>query len=216
MKILVLGITGRTGKLIASEALKRGHEVVGIARNLTFVEKNGVTLFQGSPMDETIIFEAIKGCDAVVSTLNISRTSDNPWAKLRAPKDLMSISITNVLKAMIENGIKRIVIMTAMGVGDSKKEMPGIFNFLVKISNMKYAYSDHDRQEKLIESSTADWTIVRPVMLTNKNDDLDVLVNRNGIPRLKASISRNAVANFILDCIEKNIHLNEKIGVSGQ
>ena len=215
MKILILGISGRTGRLVAYEAIRRGHQVVGIARNLSFIESKAIQLFQGSPYEYPIVLEAIKGCDAVISTLNISRKSDNPWAKLRTPKDLMSKSITNVLKGMGENRISRIVVMTAMGVGDSKKEMPGIFNFLVNISNMKYAYYDHNRQEEILESSFADWTIVRPVMLTNKNTDYNVIINRNGIPRLKSSINRNAVAHFILDCLEKKNHVKEKLGLSG-
>jgi len=33
MKILILGITGRTGSLVAEEAIKRGHKVVGIAHD---------------------------------------------------------------------------------------------------------------------------------------------------------------------------------------
>ena len=39
--------------------------------------------------------------------------------------------------------------MTALGVGDfSKKICPGFFRFLMRISNIKYSYADHERQER--------------------------------------------------------------------
>ena len=104
--------------------------------------------------------------------------------------------------------------MTALGVGDSAKEIPGIFSFIVRISNIKYAYADHDAQEKVLENSNLDWTVVRPVMLTDKNDNLSILYNLKGIGKIKTAISRNAVAHFMLDCIEKGQFIKQKPGLS--
>jgi len=55
----------------------------------------------------------------------------------------------------------------------------------------------------MLENSNLDWTVVRPVMLTDKNENLSILSNLRGIGKIKSSISRNAVAHFMLDCIEK-------------
>jgi len=60
--------------------------------------------------------------------------------------------------------------MTALGVGDSAKEIPAFFRFNVKnnhILNIPMLIMTH--REKVLESSGLDWTVVRPVMLTDKS-----------------------------------------------
>jgi putative NADH-flavin reductase len=84
----------------------------------------------------------------------------------------------------------------------------------MKISNIKYSYIDHDRQEKILENSKLDWTVVRPVMLTDKDEELTVIHNIKGEPKIRSAISRNAVAHFILDCIEKGEFIRMKPGIS--
>jgi len=214
MKLLLLGITGRTGRLTAEEAIKRGHKVVGIARDLRKVTVKGAEIVEGTPYEYETVRKAIIGCDALISTLNIFPQSQSLFGKIKSPLDSMSGSLKNSIKAMEENGIKRIVLMTALGVGDSASELPGLFSFLVRISNIKYAYADHNVQEKILENSNLDWTIVRPVGLTDKNDNLSILHNLKGVGRITSTISRNAVAHFMLDCIEKEQFIKQKPGIS--
>jgi putative NADH-flavin reductase len=214
MKILILGITGRTGKLIAEEALKRGHTIAGIARDKSKVSFSNVEIFEGNPYDYETVEKAIIGCESVISTLNIFPQTQGLFSKIRTPLDIMSVSIKNTVNLMEKNGIKRIVVMTAMGVGDSYKELPGFFALMVKVTNIKYAYADHDLQEKILENSSLDWTVVRPVGLNDKNDNLSILHNLAGEGKIKSMISRNAVAHFILDCIENGQFIRQKPGIS--
>lgn len=214
MKILVLGITGKTGALAAQEAIARGHQVVGIARDQKKVTVKGAEIVTGTPYDIETIKKAIEGCDAVVSTLNIFPNTQGIFAKIRTPLDVMSVSMQNTIALMQEKGIKRIVLMTALGVGDSANLMPGFFSFIVRISNIKYAYADHDAQEKVLMNSDLDWTIVRPVMLTDKTDNLSILTNLNGVGKINRSITRLAVGHFMLDCIEKGNFIKQKPGIS--
>jgi putative NADH-flavin reductase len=214
MKILILGITGRTGRLAAEEAIKRGHKVVGIARDPGRVTVKDAEIVKGTPYDFETVRKAMIGCDAVISTLNIFPKSKNLFGKIKSPLDTMSVSITNTVKAMKEKNIKRIVVMTALGVGDSAKEIPAFFSFIVRISNIKYAYADHDAQEKVLEKSNLDWTVVRPAGLNDKNDNISILHNLKGVGKITSTISRNAVAHFILDCIEEGQFIKQKPGIS--
>jgi putative NADH-flavin reductase len=216
MKILVLGITGRTGSLVAEEAIKRGHKVVGIARDQSKVTVKDAEIFQGTPYDFNIVRKAITGCDAVISTLNVFPRSEGLFGKIKSPLDTMSVSMKNAVKAMKEKGIKRIVLMTALGVGDSAKEIPAFFSFIIRISNIRHAYADHDLQEQVLENSNLDWTVVRPVGLTDKNDNLSIMYNLKGVGKIKPQISRNAVAHFMLDCIEENKFIKQKPGISNE
>jgi putative NADH-flavin reductase len=216
MKILVLGISGRTGKLVAAEALKRGHKVAGIARDSGKVSLPGAEIIQGTPYDYETVRKATGGCDAIVSTLSAFPAAQGLFSKVTSPLDFMSVSLGNAVRSMEEKGIKRIVLMTALGVGDSAKEIPVFFRFFMMLSNIKYAYKDHDKQEKFLENSNLDWTIVRPVMLTDKDDQLSVIDNLSGDKKIRTEISRNAVAHFILDCIEKGQFLKQKPGISNR
>jgi putative NADH-flavin reductase len=214
MKILILGITGRTGKLVAEEANQRGHKVVGIARDPEKVNIKNAEIFQGTPYDFDIVRKAMIGCDAVISSLSMLPQSGNLFGKLKTPSDIMSVSIANTVKAMKEKNIKRIVVMTALGTGDSAKELPSFITFLLKFTNIKYSFADHDAQEKVLENSNLDWTVVRPVGLTDKNDNLTILHNLKGVGKIKSLISRNAVAHFMLNCIEEGQFIKQKPGIS--
>lgn len=214
MKILILGISGRTGRLVAEEALKRGHTVAGITRDITSTVIPGAEITVGTPYDYDTVKKAIDGCDAVISTLNLFPVSQGLFSKPSQPLDVMSVAMRNTVRLMKEKGIRRIVLMTAMGVGDSSGQMPWFFALLVKISSIRFVYADHAVQEKVLEESGLEWTIVRPVALRDDNKDLAVMHNLNGNGRITSFISRNAVAHFMLDCIEKGEFIRQKPAIS--
>ena len=216
MKIAILGISGRTGSLVAREALSRGWKVNGIARDRTKVTVEGANIIEGTPYDKETIKKALDGCDAVISTLSLFPSSQGLFSGIRTPLDFMSSSIRNCVDVMKEKGIRRIVLMTALGVGDSYREIPLFFRVLIKISNLRHSYRDHDRQEKVLEKSGLDWTVVRPVTLTDAQDDLSVIHKQKGDRKFGSSITRIAVATFILDAIENGEFIGRKPGISNR
>jgi hypothetical protein len=159
---------------------------------------------------------AIDGCDAVISTLNLFYESQGLFKKIKTPLDLMSVSIKNTITAMEEKGIRRIILMTAIGVGNTANKLSVFFSLLKGISNLRFIYADHERQEQILESSALDWTIVRPAGLHDKNDNLSVLSDLDGSSRLNPGISRNAVAHFILCSIENRLFIRQKPSISNR
>lgn len=216
MKILILGISGRTGRLVAEEAIRRGHKVIGISRDPDNVVLKDAEIIKGTPYDRETVRKAIDGCDAVISTLNLFPTSQGLFKKIRTPLDLMSVSIKNTISAMEESGIKRIILMTAIGVGNSASQLSRFFTLLKSISNLRFAYADHERQEQILEDTSLDWTIVRPVGLDDKNDNLSVVSDVVEKVRIKSMISRNAVAHFILCTIENGQFIRQKTSISNR
>lgn len=214
MKILILGISGRTGRLAAEEAVKRGHKVVGIVRDPVKVTIKNAEIIAGTPYDFETVRKGVIGCDAVIVTLSLLSQSQGIFGKINTPLDILSVSMKNTVEAMEENDIKRIVLMTALGTGDSAKELPGIARLFINLTNIRYSYADHEIEEKILEDSDLDWTIVRPVAMNDKNDKLSILFNLKGSGKIKNTISRNAVAHFIIDCIEKGGFIREKPGIS--
>jgi len=216
MKILVLGATGRTGIEIIKIALQKGHKVSAIARNPEKLKDFEIDITEGTPYDSETLEKAIKGCDAVINTLNVSRKSDNPWARLAAPRDLISKSAANALQAMKKNGIKRFVALSTIGAGRSWKTSPGILKFMVSVSNLKYAFQDHGKQEELLEKSGMDYTICRAPMLSNKKNETGAVATAEGTKPASNALSRNSAAEFFLDIIENNEHIRDTISISNK
>jgi len=216
MKILLLGATGRTGKHIIEEAIKRGHEITAIARNPEKLKDFKTDITQGTPYDYETVEKAITGCEAVITTLNVSRKSDNPWAPLAAPKDMISRSASNAIKAMEKAGIKRIVALGAIGAGRSWKTAPGILKLIVSTSNLKHAFSDHGKQEEILENSRMDYTICRAPMLSAEINDTGAVATPEGKKPVNRVLSRNSAAEFFLRIIENNEHIRETISLSNK
>lgn len=210
MHFLLVGATGRTGSLILSEALSRGHTVTALVRNPDSVPAQpGLTLAKGSPMSADDVEAAFtsspnRKIDAVIAALNVKRESGSPWSKPVSPADLVERSVANLAAAMKKHGVRKLVNMTAFGVGDSAVNMPWWLRFVVEKSNMGSQYKDHDNSHKVVkEDKDVDWVFVRPFRLTS-GPKAKVIEHGNlgkGAPGF-ASISIASVADFMVSAAE--------------
>lgn len=215
MKLLILGATGRTGHWVLQLALERGFKVHALVR---FPDKlqphENLKLFHGDASNDTHLYEAAKGCSAAISVLNISRKSDFPWSKLRTPKYYLSNVMENLVRVLSDLKIAPLIVCSAWGVGDSKKDLPTWFRILVDYSNIGVAYRDHERQEKILEASSLDWVILRPTGLTNSEKIQEIKIIQNNIGKPNLTINRKTLASFMLDCLSNERYWHQKIVVS--
>src|SRR5688500_809611 len=67
MKIVLFGATGQVGQRITAEALRRGHEVVGVVRDPSRAQSPDprVPLVQGDATDAASVAAIVRGADAV-------------------------------------------------------------------------------------------------------------------------------------------------------
>lgn len=113
------------------------------------------------------------------------------------PDDVVSQGTQIIISAMQRLGRpRRIVIVSSLGVGESKDQVPFAFKLLMK-SVLKKPMQDKERQEALLKASDLDWTIVRPGGLTNGPATGRY---RAGLdPKISAGqVSRADVAAFVL------------------
>ena len=77
MKILVLGATGATGRQVVSQALARGHGVTAFVRSRGKLEgvKGDLRVVEGDITDRAAVSAALRGQDALVSTLGAAKAS---------------------------------------------------------------------------------------------------------------------------------------------
>lgn len=216
MKILILGATGRTGKLLVEEAVTNGYDVNVLVRDeikLT-IRSATIKIFEGSPADKSALAKAMQGCEAILSTLNISRKSDFPWAALRTPKDFLSATMKNIIELADQLKIKRLITVSAWGVGETKKDLPLWFRWLIDYSKISYAYHDHELQEDLLKKSALSWTAIRPTGLTNTLNNKQVQVSFNNSPIPHLTVSRRNVARFMLNVLKNDLFINQSPTVS--
>lgn len=215
MKILLLGATGRTGKLVLERALENGHSVNCLSRNSQRIkQKDKLKIFEGNPNTSTDLKKAISDCDAVISVLNISRKSDFPWSKLRTPKTYLSDVMQLLVPIAQKGNSNRIAICSAWGVEDSREEIPKWFKWFIDNSNIGIAYQDHQRQEKIITASHLDWTIVRPVGLTNSKRKEKIKETFENKPKPSLVISRKSVAEYLVESLNRTDLIRKKVVIS--
>jgi putative NADH-flavin reductase len=155
-KILVLGATGGTGRLIASQALARGHRVTALVRSPEKgSELKGAKLIVADVRDEKALREALKGQDAVVSALG---TPASPFREVT----LLSTATRALVNAMKAEHVSRLVCITGIGAGDSAGHGGLLFDNVIFPLLLKKVYADKNRQEAIIRNSGLDWILVRP------------------------------------------------------
>lgn len=149
-RILVLGATGRTGKLVVNEALAAGHAVTAFARDPAKAASlgSGVGIAIGDVKDAAKLEAAVAGHDTVIVALapNIGA------AAARA-------AVAGLKKA----GGLRIIALSAYGVGDSRS---GFHGWVLNVPLARLA-RDKVAMEAAMAASGLDWTSARPPVLSN-------------------------------------------------
>jgi putative NADH-flavin reductase len=206
MKILILGATGRTGRLIVEEALKQSYDLNVLVRDknkISFSSKS-INIFQGTPIRRADLAAAMQGCDLIISALGIVRASDAPWSKLITTKNFISESIKNAIAEAGQQGVKRLIAVSAWGVGETKKEIPFWLRWLINYTNLRPVYAEHEAAEKLLANSGLNWTAVRPVALNDSEKLKTLKVSFDNSPKPSLQISRQSVAKFIVDIVKSD------------
>lgn len=192
MRILVLGATGATGRLIVGKAIAKGYEVVALVRSKAkAADLAGVALIEGDARDPAALTRAIAGCDAVVSSLG---TAMSPFKEVT----LLSTATHALVGVMEQQNIRRLLCITGLGAGDSRGHGGFFFDRLFLPLMLRKVYEDKNRQEDAIRASKLDWTIVRPTVLNDKpaRGGIKALTDLSGVHG--GSIARADVAEFVV------------------
>jgi putative NADH-flavin reductase len=208
MKVLVLGSTGGTGLELLEQALEEGHQVTAFARRpqAVSVKHSRLRVQQGDVLDYPSMAAAVQGQDAVLSALGVRKLGKNT---------ILSDGTRNVIQAMEKNGIRRLIVESSLGVGDSRGQLGPLHNYFVLPFILKSIFQDKEVQESLVRASKLDWIIVRPAILTNGPRTGRY---KAGFPptdrSIKAKISRADTAEFMLKQLTDDKYLRQTPGLS--
>jgi len=206
MKIAVFGATGKTGLEIVKQALEGGHNVTAFVRDPArlAIENKNLSVVIGDVFNEASVAQAIKGQDAAVCALGAG--SDLKKTTVRAN------GTVNIIKGMKKNNVKRLMVVTAMGVGESWDTLSLVNKFFFAVL-LKSSRDDHEAQEAAVKESGLDWTIIRPSGLVD-TPRTGVYDFGENIPAKTSKIARADVADLILKELEQTTHIGKALTIS--
>jgi putative NADH-flavin reductase len=204
MRILIIGASHGIGLEATRQALEAGHEVRALARSAPDMPLTHERLEKrrGDALDAADVAGALEGVNAVLQTLGI------PAGQLFRPVTLFSAATRVLVPAMQSRGVRRLIAVTGFGAGSSKASISVLQRWPYELVFGR-AYADKGVQERLIEESGLDWTIVRPGVLTAgpRTRQYRVLDDpsswRNGI------IARADVADFLVQQLEERRYVRK-------
>jgi putative NADH-flavin reductase len=208
MKLAVFGASGRTGRPLVQQALAEGHEVKALVRDPPKmpVSHERLTVIGGDVLDAAKVEETVADTDAVLSALGHTETS---------PEDVQTRGTRNIVAAMENHGVRRLVSLTGAGVGGPKDEPKFVdkaITFLLE-RLQPAVLGDAIGHAQVIKGSDLEWVIVRGPRLTEgprKGEYRVGSIGRNS----GTQISRADLADFMLKQTTDDTHLRQMPVVS--
>jgi uncharacterized protein YbjT (DUF2867 family) len=153
MKVLVTGATGFVGPKVANAIVDAGHEVRVLERKPGSWSKAGIRCqeaVQGDMTDPQSLHTATSGRDVVVHLVAIRQ------GRPEAFQQVMVEGTRSLIEAAKEAGVKRFVLMSALGTTEETKD-------LVPYYGAKW------QQEKDLEASGLEYVILRPSFIFGRD-----------------------------------------------
>ena len=209
MNVTLFGATGKTGKYLIDEGLKRGINLTVFARTQSSFQNPNVNVVRGELTDLERLKEAIRSSGAVLSALGPTSPQH--------PKDLpITRAIGAIISAMREVRVERLIsISTGTAVDpedgfDLKIWLPAL---LIRLA-MPSSYRDIIGLARTVRASDLEWTMVRVGFLKSQPGSHRLNVGLYGHTKHSLSISREDVARFMFDQIENREFVRRAPGIS--
>ena len=207
MRLFVVGATGGTGKQLLTQALEAGHDVTAFARDPGKIKEQHPRLrcIRGDVTDHRGLGDTLRAHDAAISAIGRGYSFRS--------EQLIQRAVPVILAAAQVAGVRRLIFVSALGVGESVRQAP-LQARLFFGTLLRGIYADKLIGDNLIRQSNLDWTIVQPSQL---NDGPLTRQYRSGERlelRGRPAISRADVAHYILSIVADAAALRKTLIVS--
>ena len=183
--VLIFGATGSLATVVI-DLLEKQDDVrlTLFARNKQRVANHvNSIVIEGDALNYDAVKTAVKGQDIV-------------YVNLAGNLEAMT---KNIVRAMQEMGVKRIIAISSIGIYD----VP-----------LKQVLIPYRKLADIIEASGLDYTILRPDWFTN-DDKISYALTRKGEPETGTAVSRKSIAAFVASLVEHPYtHVQENLGIS--
>jgi uncharacterized protein YbjT (DUF2867 family) len=202
MNVLVLGATGRTGRLVVEQALAAGHSVTALVRSpeKLAAASPDLRVITGAVTDSSALRRALEGADAVVSTLG-------------GGGSVITDSTQALVDAARETGVSRVVVLSSFVV--ERERLDSVPRLLTGLT-MGGMIKDKRAGEQALRASGLDWTIVYASMLSDGPAKGAVAVLPDGAKRrMSERISRADVAAWMVEAAADRQPSRRSVGITG-
>lgn len=208
MKIALFGATRGVGKQILLQAIEPGDTVTALVRDPSKLDVSyaNLTVVQGDVLNSAQVATVLEGQDVAIVALG-----SKPFQKEPRP---CSAGTKNVLDGMKRHGVKRMIAVTSLGVGDSRGQAGIFFEKILMPLLLKAEFADKELQEKYIRESLLEYVIVRPSGLNDKPAEHNYKAAKTLTGSITKSIARADVAHFCLEQLSNTEFLNSAVSLS--
>ncbi len=207
MKVLVIGAGGETGEAVVEQALALGHEVTAFVHSSAEYKRTGLRVVAGDARDRAAMLEAVRGQEAVLDTLG----SHIPFLHTTLETD----TALNVMDAMQEAGVRRLIVVSTIGEGDSTSNVHSYYKHLFMPTLLRGVMQDKAGLEAAVKHSTLDWIIIRPAGLSNGEPKGIRIVHPETGEKVRF-ITRADVAQFMLEQLTSDLYLHQAVGIANR
>lgn len=207
--ITIIGASAGVGLECVKIGLERGHRITTLSRSINnFPSHPKLNTVQGSATKVEDLRKACAGADAILVTLGTGMD--------RKPTTLYTDFGSALLSMQDELGQTPIQVLTGFGAGDSANYQGAIAKLLFSLL-LKAVYENKSALEQMIESSSLNWSLVRPGLLTKGDTDSLPKVQTTYQKGMKVgSVSRKSVARFMIEQAENPTCLHQKPALSAR
>jgi uncharacterized protein YbjT (DUF2867 family) len=202
MKLVVLGATGGTGRLVVKQALAAGHTVTVLVRSpeKVTVRNPNLRVVAGQATDTSAVAGVLNGADALISTLG-------------GGGSVISDATRAIVKAAHTAGVTRVVLLSSFLV--ERDRFNPVTRLLTGVT-MGPMIKDKSAGEKALRESNLDWTIVYASSLTNGPGagHVAVLTEKNRWT-LSHRIARADVAAWLIEAATSPQTSRRTISITG-
>jgi putative NADH-flavin reductase len=208
MKLVIFGSTGTIGSHVVEQALEQGHTVTAFVRNRSKLNMQhpNLNIFTGDVMNPALVEEVVIGHEAAICILGSGK-------KLFG--NVRSQGTKNIIQALEKAGIKRFICQSTLGAGDSWSNLNFYWKYIMFGFILRKVFADHQIQEKYVQQSNLDWTIIRPGAFIKGTRTGKYRHGFPGSDRTSSlTISRPDVADFILKQLGDNTYSGKAASLS--
>jgi putative NADH-flavin reductase len=203
MKVLVLGASGKTGALVVERALEKGHQVTVLVRDPAKLASNGYRVIAGDATVPGDVLRAVEGNDAVIDTIGGTTPYLDTTLERKAAQ--------NTIEAMQAYQVRRLIVVSMMGIGDSSEQAPFWYEHLLMPTFLRGSTKDKEAMEEEVHTSNLDFVIARPPIL--KDEPATGSVKILGGEVKGHQITRGDLAEFLVDQLESDQHVGQAVTV---
>jgi putative NADH-flavin reductase len=200
-KVALFGAAGNLGTVLLRHLLDGGYEVHALVRHAPPQDSEQITYTTGNALEYDDALAMIRGCEAVIDVLGGDEHST-----------VRSEFITNIIKAMREARVRRIIAMGGSGI---LRVGPWTFSQLpVFPADKRDVTRDHERVYQLLAQSGLLWTQVCPSIM-EAGPALGKYKVRIGHPFLlwKQTVRLEDVADFIIRELDGNRYVYKQVAL---